>query len=131
VLCAELDGLGRARTTGFVIFWASAMPPEIRTTATTAANLIKPSIYLEHYTKEQVGFHSSFVFCSFRRPQVGKILQVIWTSGVICANLWRAEKFLSRIIFICHKYDLRTTAGELSVHPPLVSHTEFLTCSGS
>src|SRR5713101_3788012 len=58
VPCADMPGAGRTRTVGSFIFWASAIPPETKTTATTAVNLIKVSIPLKLYSKEHVRFHS-------------------------------------------------------------------------
>jgi hypothetical protein len=83
-LCRAVPGAERTGGTGFFNFWPSAMLPEIRTTATAAVNLIEPSVIWNTIPRSK--FRSTRLF-SFLKTR-GKKLWVIWTSGMMCANLW-------------------------------------------
>jgi hypothetical protein len=52
---------------------------------------------------------------------MGKILQVIWTSGTICAKVWgEGDKFLSKITFTTTRMTYGPPWAKLTVYPPLV-----------
>ncbi len=128
VLCGKVTGVGCVRKTGSFSFWGRAVPPESRSTTTTAANRIESSIRLNQYTKKQVRGHS-VIFILARLQSYNVLARNLDKWHDLCKSLEEADKFLSQIAFAARDMTCGPPPARLFMcHSPVFA-LKTLTCS--